>query len=99
MGKVREHIHDDVQAMTQWTGRKIANHNPMSHRDVTAKSMLSRHQSPSTVRTPQAGVWLITGGQNNSVLYKLACGRHFRITVEEIEEDEVDVSNLVPVGA
>lgn len=40
MGKVRDHIYDDTQALAQWVFRKLKNHDPMSVRELPGGNSL-----------------------------------------------------------
>jgi hypothetical protein len=95
MGKVRPAIPNDIEAMTQWIGRKLCNHNPMQHRDLHSakQSFLPRDVAKGQnlrdqVESPKAGAWVVDEGERNAVLYKMANGRRFTITINEVAADE-----------
>ena len=94
MGKVREGL-TDIAGLTQWLGRKIANHHPMSVRSkVTENTRFDRK-----TKVMQDGNWQvgIVAENETQIIYVLADGRRFRFTVEEVDASE-PMPDMVAVG-
>jgi len=72
----------DLQALTQWVGRKCRNHNPAAEL-VEGK------------RSRGCEVAIVKDGEENTVLYQVG-DRRFKIEVTEVLADE-DLP-MVPVG-
>jgi hypothetical protein len=96
MGKVLDHIKDDNEALAQWIGRKLKNHDPMSKR-IVAKGAGLKVKSGTVVqgnKVPGANpVYAVKGSVVSShttdktkILYQTADGKTFIFSVEQVTE-------------
>lgn len=93
MGKVREHIKDDVQGLTQWIGRKLRNHNPMSARDGKVAS-IKMTKKPEGYKPATAH---LLKDDPRTAVYTLGNGRRFKLQVVEIPAEE-ELGEMLAVG-
>lgn len=77
MGKVRSQIIDSEQALAQWIGRKLANHDPSSM--ISAMNRKGRDKENP----------ILAEGRTNSVLYPLKNGEVFQFTVERLNPEQI----------
>ena len=93
MGKVKSHLGHGSKALTQWVGRKVRNHDPMSAIDVTAGGHTLRSTQHRNVKDGQfvsGAVYcgIIDSPDRSTVIYGLANGRRFAITVTELDAEQ-----------
>ena len=85
----------DVSKFTQWLGRKCRNHNPLAELKLPGAQ---RQRLPDRHRAKDKGDLLIVAdGEANKLLYR-AGERAFKITVEEIDADEIQGVAKIAVG-
>ena len=77
MGKVRDSISDNTQALAQWMFRKLANHDPMSK--ICPMNRQGRHKETPIYATDSL----------TSVLYPLQDGRVFKCSVQELTDEQI----------
>lgn len=85
----------DVGKFTQWLGRKCRNHNPLSELGLTAskrRTVGDRYKAPG-----KGDLLIVADGEANKLLYR-AAGRAFKVTVEEIDEAELNTVEKIAVG-
>ena len=100
MGKIREQFEGDMVAgLTQWVGRKLKNHDPMSAMDAGATMRgipVPRQINDAKVKPGQVYCGIVKG-KRDTVRYGLQDGRVFEVTVREVEDSEEPVL-LTAVG-
>jgi hypothetical protein len=85
MGKVRTHIVSDDAALAQWVFRKLVNHDPMSVRESVSMRTKPPAKQKKTLRVQH-----VEG--STSVIYALADGRQFKLTVEAVKDLDLQLA-------
>jgi hypothetical protein len=90
MGKVKTKISNDAEAIAEWVGRKLVNHDPMSVREKPSKTKVAQDMRDRIRETRK-----VKFPAPQSVTYALDNGQVFLITVEEIVGDESEPEQLL----
>jgi len=76
---VRDNLSDDLAAMAHWIGRKCNIHDPL-------RTRVKKGRGVSLPRVAFA-----CGTERKKVIYSIADGRRFEITVRELEGKELEI--------